>query len=147
MVFIFALAFNSQQQWVVVVKVLAMRRNLKRSWLLTVLLFFTCAGCFYILQTNVNLNYVPYTKSVTIQVSERAVVSSTSHKHVTKSLAELGTTPELSDHILFFNRIPKCGSEVLILLMQWLQGANNFQHVRLKGGNKRDLSRLEQVNK
>lgn len=66
-------------------------------------------------------------------------------KHVTKSLSELGKMPELSEYILFFNRVPKCGSEMLVLLMQRLQGLNNFIHFRLKGSNKRKLNEEEQV--
>lgn len=123
-----------------------MRRYLKRSWLLTILLFFSTCGCFYFLQKSSDLNSVPYENQVLL-VTEGAVVSSTGYKHVTKSLAELGRTPELSDHIIFLNRIPQCGSEMLVLLMQWLQGPNSFRHVRLAGGSSRKPSRLEQVNK
>ncbi|XP_044732111.1 uronyl 2-sulfotransferase-like [Chrysoperla carnea] len=68
-------------------------------------------------------------------------------RYVTKSLLELGSVPELSDHIIFFNRIPKTGSEMLVMLIQWLQGHNNFRHVRLlNDANKRLLTRLEQEN-
>lgn len=67
-------------------------------------------------------------------------------KHVTKSLLELGAMDEISSHIVFFNRIPKSGSEMLVLLIQWLEGWNNFRHVRLKTQNKK-LTRLEQVNR
>lgn len=65
--------------------------------------------------------------------------------HVTKSLAELGKMDEINSHILFFNSVPKCGGEVVVLLLQWLQGWNSFRHVRLRGGARRRLSRLEQV--
>lgn len=68
-------------------------------------------------------------------------------KRTTKSLAELGVMDELNPHILFFNRIPKSGSEMLLLLLQWLQGWNNFRHVRLKDENKPKISRIEQVFK
>lgn len=67
-----------------------------------------------------------------------------SFKHVTKSLVELGAMDEISAHILFFNRIPKSGSEMLALLIEWLEGWNNFRHVRLKS-DKKKLTRLEQV--
>ncbi|XP_063238559.1 heparan sulfate 2-O-sulfotransferase hst-2-like [Bacillus rossius redtenbacheri] len=49
-----------------------------------------------------------------------------------------------SDHVVFFNRVPKAGGEMLVLLLQWLQGANGFRHVRLGGGHVRRLSRLQQ---
>ncbi|KAI4461033.1 heparan sulfate 2-o-sulfotransferase [Holotrichia oblita] len=65
-------------------------------------------------------------------------------KRTTKSLAELGAMDELNPHILFFNRIPKSGSEMLLLLLQWLQGWNNFRHVRLKDENKPKMSTMEQ---
>lgn len=78
-------------------------------------------------------------------VDYKPVSSSSYVKYVTKSLVLLGEMDEISGHILFFNRIPNCGSEMLILLIQWLEGWNNFRHVRLKSGKKK-LSRLEQVN-
>lgn len=67
-------------------------------------------------------------------------------KHATKSLAELGPMDELNAHILLFNRIPKSGSEMLLLLIQWLQGWNNFRHVRLKDDHKPKMNRTQQVN-
>ncbi|XP_059473937.1 heparan sulfate 2-O-sulfotransferase 1-like [Neocloeon triangulifer] len=65
----------------------------------------------------------------------------------TKSLRELGATPEISQDFLFFNRVPKSGSEMFVLLMTWLQGKNGFRHYRLPGGragNDRRLSSLRQ---
>lgn len=56
-------------------------------------------------------------------------------KRVTKSLSELPKVPELSDHILMFNRIPKSGGEALVLLLQLLQGRNSFRHIRLAGAD------------
>lgn len=87
-----------------------------------------------------------YTFSTTHRISSSSV--SNQKRYVTKSLLELGSIPELSDHIIFFNRIPKTGSEMLVMLIQWLQGHNNFRHVRLlNDANKRLLTRLEQVIK
>ncbi|XP_071444380.1 heparan sulfate 2-O-sulfotransferase 1-like [Hetaerina americana] len=66
-------------------------------------------------------------------------------RYVTKSLAELGyVSGRLNPDFLFFNRVPKCGSEMLVLLLQWLQGQNGFKHVRLGGGKVRRLKRLQQ---
>lgn len=67
-------------------------------------------------------------------------------KHVTKSLAQLGRMDNVNRHLLFLNHVPKCGSEILILLLQKLQGFNNYRHVRLIGGNKRRLSNGQQVS-
>ncbi|XP_017768852.1 PREDICTED: uronyl 2-sulfotransferase-like [Nicrophorus vespilloides] len=75
--------------------------------------------------------------------STRVVGSLAPYRHVTKSLSELGKMDEVSAHILMLNAVPKSGSEILVLLIQWLQGWNNFRHVRLKG-SKRKLSNLEQ---
>lgn len=68
-------------------------------------------------------------------------------KKVTKSISEMfAKLPELSDHVVFFNRVPKTGSEMLVLLMQWLQGLNGFKHIRLPGSNIRRLTRQQQVS-
>lgn len=67
-------------------------------------------------------------------------------KYVTRALNELGPMDELNAHVLFFNRVPKSGSEMLLLLVQWLQGWNNFRHIRLKDDNKRRFSKFEQVS-
>jgi len=56
----------------------------------------------------------------------------------------LTSVPELSEHVLFFNRVPKAGSEMLVLLMQWMQGLNGYRHVRLPGGKTRRLSHQQQ---
>lgn len=66
-------------------------------------------------------------------------------KHVTKSLAELGKMEEISSYILFFNKIPHSGSELLTFLIEKLQGWNNFKHIILRDNNKRKLSTLEEV--
>lgn len=77
-------------------------------------------------------------------------VATSSVRRVTKSLEELRQNvkiPELSDHVIFFNRVPKSGSEMFVLLLQWLQGVNGFRHIRLGGGDVRHLSRMQQVRK
>ncbi|KAG0715367.1 Heparan sulfate 2-O-sulfotransferase pipe [Chionoecetes opilio] len=48
-------------------------------------------------------------------------------------------------HVLFFNRVPKSGSEMLVLLLQWLQARNGFRHVRLKNTVKRYLTLDQQA--
>lgn len=67
------------------------------------------------------------------------------NKHVTKSLSQLGKMDEINRHFLFFNSIPQSGAEVLIFLLEKLQGFNNYRHVRLKDGTERRLSEIEQV--
>ena len=76
-------------------------------------------------------------------------IVTSSFRRVTKSLTELRhgiKIPELSDHVLFFNRVPKTGSEMLVLLLQWLQGMNGFRHIRLRGGSVRKLNRMQEVS-
>lgn len=70
-------------------------------------------------------------------------------KHVTPSLAELGgrgTLPEMNDHVLMVTRIPGAGSELLVLILQRLQGYNAFKHIRLPPGDDGILTNLQQVN-
>jgi hypothetical protein len=86
---------------------------------------------------------------VTTENGESVQIVTSSFRRVTKSLSELRhgiNIPELSDHVLFFNRVPKSGSEMLVLLLQWLQGMNGFRHIRLRGGNVRKLNRMQQVS-
>ncbi|XP_057371086.1 heparan sulfate 2-O-sulfotransferase pipe-like [Daphnia carinata] len=48
--------------------------------------------------------------------------------------------------VLFFFRVPKTGSEMTVLLLQWLQGVNSFHHIRLQNTVNRRLDTFEQVN-
>jgi dermatan/chondrotin sulfate uronyl 2-O-sulfotransferase UST len=54
--------------------------------------------------------------------------------------------PEKVKEILFFFRVPKTGSEMTVLLLQWLQGINGFRHVRLQNTVHRRLDTFEQVS-
>ncbi|XP_076028690.1 uronyl 2-sulfotransferase homolog pip-like [Oratosquilla oratoria] len=54
--------------------------------------------------------------------------------------------PLLTEHVLFFNRVPKTGSEMFVLLLQWLQGQNGFRHVRLRNTVRRYLTDKEQMS-
>lgn len=49
--------------------------------------------------------------------------------------------------MLFFFRVPKTGSEMTAMLLQWLQGVNNFRHVRLQNTVHRRLDMFEQVGR
>ncbi|KAL3268315.1 hypothetical protein HHI36_007433 [Cryptolaemus montrouzieri] len=62
---------------------------------------------------------------------------------VTKSMKDLGKMDEINKYVLLMNQVPNCGGEFLILLLQKLQGYNNFRHIRLKRG-KQILSSYEQ---
>ncbi|CAG0917928.1 unnamed protein product [Notodromas monacha] len=52
-------------------------------------------------------------------------------------------SPENPISLLFFNRVPKTGSELFALLLQWLQEPNNFLQLRLSGNEKRKLDSME----
>ncbi|KDR15463.1 uronyl 2-sulfotransferase-like [Zootermopsis nevadensis] len=89
----------------------------------------------------------PWRKNDILVTKAKFPVVTPSVRRITKSLTELrqdARVPELSGHVLFFNRVPKSGSEMLVLLLQWLQGANSFRHIRLGGGNVRKLNRIQQ---
>lgn len=120
-----------------------MRRRLKTQWMwLTLLVTVSLSGTFLLSASRLREFRARRTTGRTTESS----FSLASMKHVTKSLAELGKMDEVNRHFLFLNHVPKCGSEILILLLQKLQGLNNYKHVRLTGGNKRYLTRLQQVS-
>ncbi|GFG29961.1 hypothetical protein Cfor_07915, partial [Coptotermes formosanus] len=117
------------------------RRLNYRSFLLLVTLI-SCVGTFLLI-TQKSMKHGK--NVVTTAASSPTVISP--FRRVTKSLTELRhgmEIPELSDHVLFFNRVPKTGSEMLVLLLQWLQGLNGFRHIRLGGGSIRKLNRMQQ---
>ncbi|XP_011300835.1 uronyl 2-sulfotransferase [Fopius arisanus] len=69
------------------------------------------------------------------------------HHSVTPSLAELGIRgilPEMNEDILMVTRIPGAGAELLVLILQRLQGYNAFKHIRLPPGDSGLLSSLQQ---
>nr|XP_023020331.1 uronyl 2-sulfotransferase-like [Leptinotarsa decemlineata] len=114
-----------------------MRFRLYIQWLLLTVLF-TVFFSFLLLKK-------PKIESkTTTPTIEQRVSSPSPWKKVTKSLAELGKMDEVNKYVLFLNHVPKCGSEILILLLQKLQGFNNFRHIRLKGGNGKYMTNLEQ---
>ncbi|PSN39230.1 hypothetical protein C0J52_24161 [Blattella germanica] len=123
------------------------RRKFTYPWFLVSLLLLACfASLLLVVQTPVKTRDALLVTTATA-ASAPVVTSSSAFKRVTKSLSELRqsvTVPELSGHVLFFNRVPKSGSEMLVLLLQWLQGMNGFRHVRLGGGDVRKLNRIQQ---
>lgn len=87
----------------------------------------------------------PNISSSTEYHRRRSFTKNSMRKHVTKSMAQLGKMDEINKHFLFLNSVPKSGSEILIFLLEKIQGINNFKHVRLKGGNRRKLTKVQQV--
>lgn len=51
----------------------------------------------------------------------------------------------INKHVLMLTRVPGAGSELLILLLQRLQGFNAFKHIRLPPGDSGLLTSLRQV--
>ncbi|KAJ8676490.1 hypothetical protein QAD02_012277 [Eretmocerus hayati] len=71
----------------------------------------------------------------------------TIRRYVTPSLAELGgrgSTPASNEHVLMVTRVPGAGSELLVFILQRLQGYNAFKHIRLPPGDEGILSTLQQ---
>ncbi|KAK2575552.1 hypothetical protein KPH14_011270 [Odynerus spinipes] len=73
--------------------------------------------------------------------------SSQTYRYVTPSLAELGARgnlPEMNKHVLMLTRVPGAGAELLVLILQRLQGYNAFKHIRLPPGDSGLLTTLQQ---
>ncbi|XP_066245844.1 heparan sulfate 2-O-sulfotransferase pipe-like [Euwallacea similis] len=140
------------------------RRRLKVQWFLTTLLtIFVSATFVYNIECVIKkckktseVNYKPLKKSL-LSVSGYVNKASLSESlqwhrsseapkntHVTKSMAQLGKMDEVNEHFMFFNFVPKSGSEILIYLLEKIQGMNSFKHVRLKGGRERQLNGIHQ---
>ncbi|KAF7399365.1 uronyl 2-sulfotransferase-like isoform X2 [Vespula maculifrons] len=69
------------------------------------------------------------------------------YRYVTPSLAELGgrgNLPEMNKHVLMLTRVPGAGAELLVLILQRLQGYNAFKHIRLPPGDSGLLTTLQQ---
>ncbi|XP_035719834.1 uronyl 2-sulfotransferase-like [Vespa mandarinia] len=69
------------------------------------------------------------------------------YRYVTPSLAELGgrgNLPEMNKHVLMLTRVPGAGAELLVLILQRLQGYNAFKHIRLPAGDSGLLTTLQQ---
>ncbi|KAG7188602.1 hypothetical protein KM043_008230 [Ampulex compressa] len=78
---------------------------------------------------------------------ERLIPDVQVYRHVTPSLAELGARRVLSktnENVLMVTRVPEAGAELLVLILQRLQGFNAFKHIRLPPGDHGILSTLQQ---
>ncbi|KAF4525737.1 hypothetical protein B566_EDAN001997 [Ephemera danica] len=123
-----------------------MERVKRQQSLVLLACVIVCVTIFFYSSSNITEDTVsvPLHHEETLYDTETAVYSRTV-KHVTKSLTELGTTPSTNNYMLFFNRVPKSGSEMLVLLITWLQGINGFKHIRLAGGRNGDDRRLSRL--
>lgn len=109
---------------------------------ITVLITFTITSSLFYRSSNADNEYLEKIFKSTTAPSMVLPL----HQHVTKSLSQLGKMDAINKHVLFFNSVPQSGAEVLILLLQKLQGFNNYRHVRLKDDGKHKLSEIQQVN-
>lgn len=78
---------------------------------------------------------------------EQEIPKGQTYRRVTPSLAELGARESLrkvNEHILMLTRVPDAGSELLVLILQRLQGYNAFKHIRLPPGDHGHLSTLQE---
>ncbi|XP_043519001.1 uronyl 2-sulfotransferase-like [Frieseomelitta varia] len=78
---------------------------------------------------------------------EQEIRKGQTYRRVTPSLAELGVRESLhkvNEHILMLTRVPDAGSELLVLILQRLQGYNAFKHIRLPPGDHGLLSTLQE---
>lgn len=116
-----------------------MRRKRYHVFVLTLILTVFLSGHF-LYKNDETIKLVTTPRS-----EDQYSVSSMTKKYVTKSLTELGKMDEFNKYFLFLNDVPKSGSEILILLLQKLQGVNTFKHVRMRDGNKRHLTTVQQV--
>ncbi|XP_043269734.1 uncharacterized protein [Venturia canescens] len=88
-----------------------------------------------------------YLNVVEIQTEPATTSRTQTQRYVTPSLAELrgrGDLPATNDHVLMLTRVPGAGAELLVLLLQRLQGFNAFKHIRLPPGDDGLLSTLQQ---
>ncbi|GAB1864012.1 Uronyl 2-sulfotransferase [Camponotus japonicus] len=77
-------------------------------------------------------------------VDDRWIARSQAHRYVTPSLAELGDIPYKYKHVLMLTRIPGTGAELMVLILQRLQGYNAFKHIRLPPSDYGFLSAVQQ---
>ncbi|CAG9761177.1 unnamed protein product [Ceutorhynchus assimilis] len=141
------------------------RRRLKLQWFLTIFITILLSGPVAYKNIKFTNNYNKKIMSVdnfleksslsvtiTNNYNNNITHSSTTasilpiRKHVTKSMAQLGKMDEVNKHFLFLNSVPDSGSEILIFLLEKIQGVNDFKHVRLKGGNRRKLNKMQQAS-
>ncbi|KAK0070898.1 hypothetical protein PV325_013904, partial [Microctonus aethiopoides] len=97
--------------------------------------------------SNIFLDYYEDTSKNNYELKKKFTTTIQAHRYVTQSLAELGIygmPPMINKHVLMLTRVPGAGSELLILLLQRLQGFNAFKHIRLPPGDGGLLTSLQQ---
>ncbi|KAK0175243.1 hypothetical protein PV327_009007 [Microctonus hyperodae] len=97
--------------------------------------------------SNVYLEYHGETSKNNYELKNKFTTTIQAHRYVTQSLAELGIygmPPMINKHVLMLTRVPGAGTELLILLLQKLQGFNAFKHIRLPPGDNGLLTSLQQ---
>ncbi|XP_011700932.1 PREDICTED: uronyl 2-sulfotransferase-like [Wasmannia auropunctata] len=80
----------------------------------------------------------------TSRADDRWITRNQTQRYVTPSLAELGDLPYKQKYILMLTRIPGAGAELMVLILQRLQGYNAFKHIRLPPGDHGLLSSSRQ---
>lgn len=120
---------------------IGVRKKLEKGWFSLLLFGFICIGFFRVFQN-------PQRKPG-FYYHERQLkgLGSEVQTNRVRYATDWDAGRDGRDRVLFFNRVPKAGSEMLVLLLQWLQGVNGFRHVRLPGGEKRRLNLVEQVKR
>ncbi|XP_076645982.1 heparan sulfate 2-O-sulfotransferase 1 isoform X2 [Halictus rubicundus] len=89
----------------------------------------------------------PNTDTGKRSAGQRQIDKGQTYRYVTPSLAELGprrSVPKMNTDILMLTRVPNAGAELLVLMLQRLQGYNAFKHIRLPPGDHRLLSSLQE---
>ncbi|XP_078032484.1 uronyl 2-sulfotransferase [Augochlora pura] len=89
----------------------------------------------------------PKNRADTRSLEQRQIDKVQTYRYVTPSLAELGprrSVPKMNADILMLTRVPDAGAELLVLILQRLQGYNAFKHIRLPPGDHRLLSSLKE---
>lgn len=121
------------------------RKKLEKAWFSLLLFGFICIGIFRVFQNPQRKPGFHYQSAIEIRERQLKGLWSEVQTNRIRDWNDGRDGLHLRDHVLFFNRVPKAGSEMLVLLLQWMQGVNGFRHVRLPGGEKRRLNFVEQV--
>ncbi|KAF7275078.1 hypothetical protein GWI33_012204 [Rhynchophorus ferrugineus] len=88
-----------------------------------------------------SVEYSPNSTTETWRLS-----TSTRKRYTTKSMSELGKMDDINPHFLFINWMAGNGAEILVFLLEKVQGMNSFRHVRLKETPAKHLTSSEQEN-
>lgn len=116
-------------------------RKLRSQWrLMPVLIVLLYSGSLLLKRNQHEVYFERTTSEPSLMLT-----TSTSFRYVTKSLKELGKMDDINKYVLLLNHAPYCGAEVLIFILQKLQGKNSYRHVRLKDSPAEALNISQQV--